>query len=113
MCSKLVCEFIDDAARRVFIRTISKITNVFLETIKSKGMKFSKPYFIYIYIIKDKYSCSEVAAHEPAMNDNHAFLRDKLYQIRSNSNNNNNIVIDFGKFRLHTFCYYLLVGVYL
>lgn len=46
---KLIFEFIDDA-RHVFIWTISEITIVFLEVIKSKGMKCFKPYFIYIHI---------------------------------------------------------------
>jgi len=44
---KLIFEFIDNAARRVFTWTISEITIVFVEVIKLKGMKCSKPYNIY------------------------------------------------------------------
>jgi hypothetical protein len=47
-----VREFVDDA-RRVFIWTISEITIVFAETIKSKGIKCFKPYII----IENKYAC--------------------------------------------------------
>lgn len=48
-----------DDAGRVFIWTISEITIVFVEVIKSKRIKGFKPYII----IKNKYSYSEMATN--------------------------------------------------
>lgn len=44
--------------------------------------------------MEDKYSCSEVAMNPPRMTTTR--FSGISYQIRSNSNNNNIIVIDFG-----------------